>query len=251
MSIKKTLEMSFALSITDFKLRNEGTYLGLIWYLLNPLLLFTLLLLVFHNRLGQNIENYALYLLLGIIIFNFFHRTTTASTKGLIQNSELIKSINFPTEAIVISIIFRSILEHLFEILVFIIFLLFFQVSVLGILYYVIILLFLSLFVYGISLILASLTVYFADLDNMWVFVSRLLWFATPIFYSIDGQTRLFTVNLFNPLYYFITISRELIIYHKMPELWMLLGMIGYSLIALFIGLVVFNKLKKKFAEMI
>ncbi|MBC8501288.1 MAG: ABC transporter permease [DPANN group archaeon] len=251
MNFIQTFKLSISLAISEFKLRNERTYLGLIWYLLGPLLLFVLLLLVFHNRLGNNIESYPLYLLLGIIIFNFFQKTTTSAANGIIQNEGLIKSINFPTESIVISIVLRNIFEHLFEIIVFMIFLLFFNIPIVGIIFYILILLIMSLFIYGVSLILASLAVFFADINNVWTFLARLLWFATPIFYAVGGQTRLFTFNLFNPLYHFITVSRDIIIYQKMPEWWMIGGMFGFILIFFVIGLIVFNKTKYKFAEMI
>ena len=101
------------------------------------------------------------------------------------------------------------------------------------------------------SLALSAITVYFVDLENVWLFASQLLWFGTPIFYAIEGQNRLMTVNLFNPMYYFITIARDLIIYNKMSELWMIGGMLGFTFLSLVIGLIVFNKLKHKFAEMI
>ena len=251
MNLINKIKLGFHLGFYDFKLRNEGTYLGLVWYLLNPLLLFLLLLLVFQDRLGHNIESYPLYLLLGIIIFNFFQKTTSSATSGILQKAGLIKSIKLPNESIIISIIIRNIFEHIFEIIVFLILLIGFKVPLLGIIFYPIILIILAAFIYGVSLILSSLTVYFTDLDNMWGFISRLLWFATPIFYSVGGQTKLFLFNLFNPLYYFITISRDIVIYNKMPSLWTIGGMLGFTLIFLVIGLIIFNKLKYKFAELI
>jgi ABC-type polysaccharide/polyol phosphate export permease len=251
-SLKNFWQLSVTLAKTSFKLRNEGSYLGILWYLLNPLLLFLLLLLVFSDRLGNNIPSYPLYLLLGIIIFNFFQRTTTESTKTIVRDYKgIIKSINFPRESLISSIVLKTFFSHLFEILLFIIFILIFKGSVVSLFFYPIILIFFCIFVFGACLILSSLTVYFADLENIWFFVSRLIWLGTPIFYAIEGQTRLFYVNLVNPLYYFITIAREIIIYSKVPELWMIFGGLGYSLLFLLIGLLIFNKLKIKFAEMI
>lgn len=249
--LKQALRLSLTLAKAEFKLRNEGSYLGIFWYLLNPLLMFTLLLLVFSDRIGQNIPHYPLYLLFGIIMFSFFRRTTIDSVGVINTYSSIIKSINFPLEALPISIILKSLFSHFFEIIVSFIFMLFFRVSIVGIIFYPLILFFFCLFITGISLTLSALTVYFVDLKNVWVFVSNLLWFATPIFYTIGGQTRLFVFNLFNPMYYFITIARETIIYSKTPELWMILGMIGYSFLAVMVGFIVFNKLKKKFAELI
>ena len=76
MRLKKFIELSFALAKAQFKLRNEGSYLGIFWYILNPIFIFSLLLLIFSTRVGQGIPHYPLYLLLGIIMFNFFQTAT-------------------------------------------------------------------------------------------------------------------------------------------------------------------------------
>ena len=98
----KTFNLSFQLAKANFKLRNEGSYLGVFWYLLNPLLTFILLFFIFSNSTGAGIENYALYLLLGVIIFNFFQQTTTEATQIILkQYHYLIKSIIFDKEFII------------------------------------------------------------------------------------------------------------------------------------------------------
>ena len=249
--IKSRLELSLALAKAEYKERNEGSYLGILWYLLNPLLMFLLLLLVFSGRVGSQIPAYPLYLLLGIIMFNFFQRATIESTKVIRLNRWVIKSINFPRECLISAVVLKTLFSHLFEIILFIIFLLIFKVSLRGIIFYSLILAFFYIFVFGISLILSSLALYVIDLENVWVFASRLIWLGTPIFYAIGGQTRLAFVSLFNPMYYFITIARDIIIYGKTPELWMMGGVVGYSLLFLFAGLLIFNRLKTRFAEMV
>ncbi len=245
------LYLSLALAKARFKERNEGSYLGIFWYLLNPLFMFILLLLIFSDRLGREIPLYPLYLLVGIIIFNLFQKATVESTKVIRENSWFIKSINFPRETLIGSIVLKTLFSHIFEIILFMVFLSIFKAPLTGIIFYPFILVFFCVFIYGISLILSSITVYLIDLDNIWAFVSRLIWLGTPIFYSIGGQTRLFYVNLFNPIYYFITITREIIIYGKTPQAWMILGAIGYSLLFFIIGIFIFNRLKTKFAELI
>ena len=251
-SFKNFWQLSLTLAKAGFKLRNEGSYLGILWYLLNPLLLFLLLLLVFSDRLGSNISSYPLYMLLGIIMFNFFQNATAEATKTITRDySGIIKSINFPRESLIGSVVLKTFFSHLFEIILFIIFILIFKGPLVGLIFYPIILIFLCIFIFGACLILSSLTVYFVDLENIWFFASKLIWLGTPIFYAIGGQTRLFYINLLNPLYYFITIAREIIIYSRVPELWMIFGAIGYSLLFLLAGMLIFNKLKVKFAEMI
>lgn len=251
MKFKRTLELSLSLAKADFKLKSEGTYLGIFWYLLSPLLTFLLLLVIFSNRLGNNIPYYPLYLLSGVVMFNYFLKVTSESVNTIRNNSGIIKSVNFPRESLIISNSIKYIFSHIFEILILIILLIFLGVSPKMMIFYPSILFFLFIFTIGFSLILSSISVFFFDLEEIWAFTSKLMWFATPIFYSIGGQQKLLLINLFNPMYYFITLSREVIIYNKIPELWLILGAIGYSLLFLILGLFIFNKLKYKFSELI
>lgn len=248
--LKDFWQLSLALAKAQFKLRNEGSYLGIFWYLLNPLLMFILLLFIFSQNLGSEIPDYPLYLLLGIIIFNFFQQTTTFSIRTMDENRLLIKSINFSREALVMSNVLRTLFAHLFELIIFMIIALFFGISFQAFIFYLPVLIIFSIFIYGCSLFLSSLYVYFIDIENIWFFVSKLVFFATPIFYSVSSG-KLFVLNLFNPLYYFITFSREIVIYNRLPELWLIFGSLLYSLVFFIIGSSMFSKLKKKFAEML
>jgi lipopolysaccharide transport system permease protein len=251
MDLKEGFGLSISLANANFKLRNEGSYLGILWYLLNPVIMFVFLYLIFSERLGINIPNYPLYLFLGIILFNFFQSATIESTRAIEYDKAIIKSINFPKEALIGGIVIKSLFAHFFEILLFFIIAAFFNIPFINIFYYLIILFFLVIFIFGISLVFSSITVYFIDFDNIWNFISRILWFITPIFYAIGEQNRLFYLNLFNPMFYFLTASRDMIIYSKMSEPWIFLGIIFYSLFFLLIGMAFFNKLKNKFAERI
>jgi ABC-type polysaccharide/polyol phosphate export permease len=249
--IKSFFRLSLSLAKAEFKLRNEGSYLGVFWYLLNPILTFIVLFVVFSSNLGNEVPNYPIYLLIGIVMFNLFQQVTTSAIINIRDHRFLIKSINFPRESLVASNLFRTIFSHLFELAILIVILLFFNVSVKGIIFYIPILLFFSIFIYGLSLILASLYVYFADLEYIWAFFSRLLFFVTPIFYAVEGRTKTFILNLFNPLYYYITITREVIIYDRIPPNWMMFTAFIFSLLSLIIGSYIFSKLKVKFAEML
>ena len=127
----------------------------------------------------------------------------------------------------------------------------FFKVSLIWIWVYLIIYGFFILFITGVSFILSTIGVYINDLKNAWKVITRLLFFATPLFYIIPKEGLLYKINLFNPLFYFIGIARELIIYHKIPEYWMISVMIGFSIVFFILGFFIFNKYKNNFAEMI
>lgn len=245
------LEQSLTLAVMGFKLRNEGSYLGIIWYLLNPLLMFLLLLLIFSNNLGDDIENYPIYLLTGIIMVNLFLTATSESTKIIRANSGTIRSINYNRESLIGSIVLMAVFSHIFELIMLGVVMVFYGISPWGISLYLLVLLVFSFFTLGVCLMLASVAVYFVDLDNIWSFASKLLWFATPIFYSVSGGEGLGLLIMLNPLYYFITIARKVVIYHETPQTWMVLGATGFAAITMFIGLVLFRKFKKKFAEMV
>lgn len=250
-NFKDKLRLSFYLAKIEFKLKNEGTFLGVFWYILGPLLTFLLLLGIFTDRLGSEIPYYPLYLLLGLILFDYFAKISSESVMIIRQNKGIIKSINFPKESLVGALVIKVFFAHIFEILVFILFLLFFEVPIKTLLFYPVIIFFLSVFSFGCGLILSSLGAYFFDLSHIWGFLSRSIWLATPIFYEFGGQTRLFYLNLFNPMYYFISISRDLMIYSRFPPLWMIFGVLIYSLLSLIIGIFLFNKLSNRSAELI
>ena len=139
----------------------------------------------------------------------------------------------------------------MFEIILLALLLLYMNISLLVLIYYIPILILFALFIYGTSLLISALTVYFVDLDNIWNFAVRIIWFGTPIFYVIENHIGLLYLNLINPLYYFITLARDLIIYQQISSVIILLGSIGFSLCFLVVGLMTFKKLKRNFAQLI
>jgi ABC-type polysaccharide/polyol phosphate export permease len=253
MNFRRILGTSYSLGIAHFKLRNEGSYLGIFWYLLNPILMFLLLLAVFSDNLGKDIENYPLYLLLGIVMFNFFQAVTSESTKIIRRDRGVIKSIKFPHESMIGSIVLVAIFSHLFEMVILIIFLLIFKIPLIGLIIYPLILVLFSIFSLGISLILSAIAVYFVDLDNIWMFASKLLWLGTPIMWSLTSESKPY-VKVFehlNPLYYFITLTRHVVVYREVPPSWMIFGTLIFTFLSISWGILIFKLSSKKFAEMV
>jgi len=251
MEIRRILGTSYSLGVSHFKLRNEGSYLGIFWYLLNPILMFILLLAIFSKSLGSEIENYPLYLLLGIIMFNFFQAVTAESTRVIRRDRGILRSIKFPQESLIGSTVLVAIFSHIFEMMILVVFLLVFKLPITGLLFYPLILVLFSLFSLGVSLVLSSIAVYIVDLDNLWMFGTKLLWFATPLFYEVKSPQPLYYLNLFNPLYYFITLSRYIVVNTELPPLWIIIGTLDFTLFSLMFGLVVFRSKSKKVAELI
>jgi ABC-type polysaccharide/polyol phosphate export permease len=249
--LKSILGLSLQLAKANFKLKNEGSFLGIFWYLLEPLFLFLIILSIRGALSSSPIPNYPIYLLLGLIMFNFFSTTTNIATKTITNSSNFIKSMKINHESLIISRILENIFAHFFEIILFIGFMIFFKLPIIWILTYPLIFIPYILFISGISFILSTISVYINDLNNAWRVITRLLFFATPLFYIAEKGTLICKLNLFNPLFYFITITRELIIYHEIPELSTIILIITSSTIVFIIGILIFNRYKNKFAEYI
>lgn len=247
--IKKTSKLSFSLAKTQFKLRNEGSYLGIFWYLLEPLSFFIILLFLGGVISSNLINKYPLYLFLGLIMFNFFLAATSSSATIIGSNSGYIKSIKINPEIFVVANVLLFSFSHIFEIIIFAVFMYFYGANIIMLIFYPFIFFFFLLFVLGFSFLLATLGVYLVDLNNIWQVAGRFLFFATPIFYVMPRNTWLFWLSRFNPLYQYTSIARDIVVYGEVPVFY---GMFLVSIISVFmflVGFFVFKKNENKFAE--
>jgi ABC-type polysaccharide/polyol phosphate export permease len=248
--LKSVLGLSLQLAKANFKLRNEGSYLGIFWYLLEPLFMFLIIMFIRGAFRIGDIPHYPIYLLIGLILFNFFRQSTSSSVDAITNNASFIKSRQITKESLVISKVLQSVYSHFFEIILLIIFLVIFGVSLKGLIFYPLVFVLLLIFIFGASFLLSVIGVYINDFGNVWGIFTRLLWFGTPLFYVIKEGTGIYFFNLFNPMYYFITITRDIIINNTI-EIWMVGIVLGVSLFLFFIGFLIFEKYKNKFAEMV
>jgi ABC-type polysaccharide/polyol phosphate export permease len=247
----KVKKMSLAKSIAkyDFISQDEGSYLGILWHIIDPLLIFLLIFIIFNNNLGSEIPYYGIYLYIGMIVFKLFQSSTSESSRSLLKNSKIIKSINVPLEIFPLSINLRNLFTHFFEIIILIFLLIYYELNVFLIIFYIPVILLLAIFNYGISLILSGVNVYIPDTNKIWGFFSRGLWFATPIFYKSAETEIIYNFNLINPLYYFIETAREILIKNSLPNTHTIIVIIISPIISISIGSLIFNKLKERIAE--
>jgi ABC-type polysaccharide/polyol phosphate export permease len=192
------------------------------------------------------VNNYPLHLLLGLIMFNLFSNSTIQSAKAIVDNEAFIKSLKIPYEPLVLSVILQFIFTHLLEIAILAIFMMYFGIQFKGLIFYPVLLFFYSIFICGVSFALAAIGLRINDVANVWRVIVTLLWFATPIFYSIKEESLQF---LLNPIAHFISAGRSLIISNQLPPLWITISIVITSVISLTVGLIIFNFSKSKFAE--
>src|SRR5580693_8462127 len=117
---KKNRALLAELVRTDFKLRYQGSVLGYAWSLLKPLLLFVILYIVFvyFLKIGKGVPHYPVYLLLGIVLWNFFNEMTSQSLGSIVGRGDLIRKIRIPRWIIVISTSLSAMINFLLNLIV-------------------------------------------------------------------------------------------------------------------------------------
>ena len=238
------------LAWVDFKQRYKNSILGYFWSLLEPLLMLSILYVVFSNLMKMQVEYYALFLLQGIIMWSFFSRTTTGSLLSIVIKPNLIKKVYFPRDILVISSCTTALLMSIFESVVFILFMIIFRIplSIYIIFIPVIILIFFFMSL-GISLALAALHVYYRDLRYIWALVLQVGFFATPIVYPIYALPPALWYLTYNPIAQIMYLARDVTLYSKPPNLASLSYVIIVAFFAICIGYWIFMRREPKFAE--
>jgi lipopolysaccharide transport system permease protein len=241
------------LAVTDLKVRYKNSALGLFWSLLQPLLMYLVLYVVFTSLMsGSTIEHYPLYLFLGIITWGFFDKATGFSLNSIVGKPSLIKKIYFPREVLVISACLTALMMSCMEFAVFAIFMLAFGVLPTAVaLLFPLVLLIEFVFALGIALAIASLNVRFRDVQWMWAVVMQAGFFATPIMYSVSifqNSTHL-KLLAYNPMGLIIDMMRNMLIYQQWPATTGLIFTGAVAALCLALGSLVFRKLEPSFAE--
>jgi ABC-type polysaccharide/polyol phosphate export permease len=243
------------MAITDFRIKYDNSILGYFWSLLKPLLMFGTLYLVFSVFVRWEAENYRLYLLLGIILWNFLSEVTLNSMVLLLGKASILKKIYFPRWIIVIASSLTSLLTLLLNIGVFFLFFIFsgshFRISAL---YLIIYLVELYILVLGLALLLCSLYPRFRDIHHIWEVFVQLGFWATPIIYPISIVPMKYHRLIFlNPVARIIQGCREALIGPGSEFLSFTNHILIISVAAgLFIaGLAMFNRLSRSFAEVL
>lgn len=230
---------------TDFKLRYQGSLLGYAWSLLKPLLMFVILYVVFvyFLKIGKDVPHFPVYLLLGIVLWNFFTEMTVQSLMSIVGRGDLIRKIRIPRWMIVFSSSISATINLLLSLVIVFIFMFINQVPfTLGILWlpvYLVMIYFLAL---GASFFLAAAYVKFRDLSYIWEIILQAGFYATPIIYPLQMvQNELFEkILLLNPMAQAIQGARyQLITDHALTTYGMLSGSL-YVFIPTAITIVVF-----------
>jgi len=177
------------LVVTDFKLRYQGSVLGYLWSLLKPLMLFTILYLVFVRflKFGAGEEHFAVSLLLGTVLWTFFTEATGQGMAAIVSRGDLIRKINFPKYIIVISGTISALINLTLNLVVVFVFILINGVDIKwSIFLFPLSILELYIFALALAFALAAVYVKYRDVSHIWEIFLQALFYATPIIYPLS-----------------------------------------------------------------
>lgn len=258
---KKNRTLLSELVRTDFKLRYQGSILGYAWSLLRPLLLFVILYLVFVKflKIGMGIPHFPVYLLLGIVIWNFFLEMTTQSLGSIVGRGDLIRKIRIPRWIIVLSSSISTLINLLLNLIVVAAFMVIDHVGLLGTAVWLpLILLEVYIFALGASLFLSAAFVKYRDVNYIWEVMLQAGFYLTPILYPLSLITNLTFQKLImlNPMAQAIQDARYTVITNQTRTIYQVFDGGWYKfvpfvvVVAVFLlGMSYFRSQSKYFAE--
>jgi ABC-2 type transport system permease protein len=182
-------QLTWALAVTDFKLRFFGSALGYLWQLMRPLMLFGVLLLVFTKvaRFGDAVPHYAEGLLLGIVLFTFFSESTGGAVMSLVNREPLVRKIEFPRLAVPLSVVLQSAFNLGLNLVAVLVFVLASGVSVRWTwLELPLIIAAIGVLSTGVSMLLSAAFVRYRDVSPIWDVVTQALFYASGVFFSFE-----------------------------------------------------------------
>lgn len=233
----------------DVKIKYRRSVLGVLWTLLNPLLMMIILSVVFSNLFKFDIENFPLYILSGQVIFNFFSGATTEAMSSIIGSAALIKKVYVPKYLFVISRVFSSFINLLASFTA----LLLVMIATRAELHYTVLLvpiplILLVLFSLGIGLILAAVTVRFRDIIHLYTVFTTALLYLTPVIYPMSILPDwLYKIVMLNPLTNMLIMFRDVMINNNIFDWQSLVVAVIETVASLAIGLYVFYKNQDSF----
>lgn len=240
----------------DFKVKYKRSVLGILWSLLYPLLQMSVMALVFSQMFRFRMEgvNYLVYLMSGLIIFNYFSEASNAAMTSIVANFPLMKKIYIPKYIFPLSKCIFATINFALTLIPFALIILFSGDAnthcVISIYYLLLPFAYICVFLFsvGVGFILSTISVFLRDIFYIYGIVLMLWQYFTPTFYDISMLTpQLQKIFYLNPLYHYITFTREIILYNRVPCLSSFLWCGGTAAFFFIVGCIVFKVKQDKF----
>lgn len=235
----------------DIRGKYKGSFLGILWSFINPLLSVLVYAIVFPYIMRIKVENYLIYLITGIIPWTFFTSAINMGIISVLNNANMIKKVYFPRIILPISTVTSCLVNFLISCVIILLFCIggglgisihLLWLPVIAIIQYIMLL--------GFTFILSAVEMYMRDIEHIVNFILSMAFYATPILYTPDiFPESLALVLKLNPMAYLVNAYRSIFFYKTSPDM-MGLGIVSiFSILIFIIGYFVFEKLQKGFAE--
>lgn len=244
-------EMLRNLVAKELQARYKGSYLGFLWTFFNPLLMLVVYSTVFSFIMRSDIKNYAMFLFVTLLPWNYMVNAIIQGTGSLVQNGALIKKVYFPREVLPMSVVFANLVNYLLSLMILIPALIIFKIKLtVALVAFPAVLLVQTVMVMGIVFFAAVGNVYFRDLEHIVGVLVTMWFFLTPVLYPLDlapaNVQHLFAYNPAAPL---MDAYRRIFYYGQWPN-WSQLGYLTIGVLVFSaIGWVVFDRFQRAVAE--
>jgi ABC-type polysaccharide/polyol phosphate export permease len=249
--LKYYFDFLWVMTEKELKARYKNTVFGFLWSFINPLLQMLVIGFVFRFFIKEPINNYFWYLLVGLLVWNFFSLSLTKATPSILSERSLIKKAAFPREVIPLSIIFSNFINMLISFAIALVPVIYVgSYSVLGIPGLIIGLLLLLFFTVGFSFLTSAYNVRYRDI-NFFVQALLIIWFyATPIVYSVSFiPHRLIWLWRLNPLVVIVQLFQNALVSAPAPGIGMFLENTLITVAVFVLGIYVFKSESKNFDD--
>jgi lipopolysaccharide transport system permease protein len=238
------------LVVSDLRVKYSSSILGFAWSLLNPLLMMLVLYFVFSN-VFNNTDTLALYLLIGLFAWRFFANGTSTAMGSIVGKPSLVTKIYIPREILTLSSTISSLVSSFLEFLVLMPLLIVFGANIsLAFLLFPVVHILYFIIIYGLSLILASLYVYYRDLGQIWEVFIQMGFFICPIVYPLSlVPSQYLPYYMLNPITILINMYRDIFLNGTIPGIADFIVIIVFGILLLVVGNFLFNRLSRRFAE--
>ena len=250
-------ELVWNLTLRDLRLKYKGSFLGVAWSLLNPLLMMAIYTVVFSVFLKafRNLPNYWALVLGGVLAWTFFTNALNSACVCFVRNPSLISKVYFPIESIPISIVLANLVNFLIPLAILVVVLLVAHIP-LGaslVLLPVVVLCQLALTI-GLALAFAALTVFFRDVEHLLTLALQLGFYLTPVLFPLDpraigGAAWLIPYAKLNPMSWYLESYHAILYYGRWPDWRLFAAMLVFSAIVLVGGYLLFLRLRPRLPE--
>jgi ABC-type polysaccharide/polyol phosphate export permease len=244
----------FNLVSKDLKVRYKNSVLGFMWSLLNPLLMMLVFTFVFTQLIGVvgTIENFPVFVLIGLLSWNWTATSVAAGTKAITDNAPLINKVYFPRMLLPVSVVLSHMIHYVLALPVLLVFMGIYGISFSPWLVYLpVIIMVQTVFLIALVLILSALHVYFRDTIVL-VEVGLTAWFfMTPIFYRVEDVVPDLVQWMYwlNPMASIIAELHTVLYYGSVPDPLFMARTLVTALVLLVIGYVLFSRVSKHIGE--